>query len=236
MAQTTTPSAFRPRHLALLPLLGVLGACTVAPPTGPMVLATPPQGKDLSVFQGEDIECRNYAQATLGGSSPALAANQSAVGSAVAGTALGAATGALIGSAGAAAGAGAAVGAGVGLLAGSAIGAQNARISGAGMQYAYDQSYAQCMASRGNQVQAGVVPPAAGYGFGAVPYATPYATPYYAPYYAAAPYSYYAPAYPVPGITLGFGVYRGWGYHRPWYYGRPYGGGGWGYRGGWRRH
>ncbi len=206
----------------LLPLLALGGgACAVRPPTGPMVLATPPQGKDLGAFQREDFECRNYAQAAIGGVSPGQAAGNAAVGSAAVGTALGAGAGALVGSAGGAAGGGAAVGAGLGLLAGSAIGAQNAQASGAGMQVAYDQAYAQCMTSRGNTLQAGVAPPPAGYALGSVPYAVPYAAP-------AWPYNYYAPSWGywgAPSVSLGVGVYRPWGWgYRPWYYGRPYGG------------
>ena len=48
--------------LALLVPLS-LGACAVAPPTGPSVLALPGKGKDLQTFQAEDSNCRNYAQA-----------------------------------------------------------------------------------------------------------------------------------------------------------------------------
>src|SRR5690242_8002502 len=95
--------------LALLVPLS-LGACAVAPPSGPSVLALPGKGKDLATFQAEDANCRNYAQAQIGGT-PAGAANQAAVGSAAVGTGLGAATGALLGAAGGAAGVGAAVGA-----------------------------------------------------------------------------------------------------------------------------
>lgn len=208
--------------LAMLPLLGV-AACAVAPPTGPMILATPPQGKDLDRFRQEDIYCRQYAGATLGGVSPSQAAGNAAVGSAVAGTALGAAAGALIGSAAGAAGTGAAIGAGTGLLAGSAVGASNAQYSGAAAQQAYDAYYGQCMTSYGNTVQVGVIPPGPGYVAGAVPYVTPYTTPY-----PQAGYGYWGPGwgyYGVPNVTLGFGVYRGWGWgggYRPWYYGRPY--------------
>ena len=198
------------RILLSLAALTGLAACTVTPPSGPMVLAMPPQGKDLGRFQQEDIACRNYASAQIGGGSPTQAANQSAIGSAAVGTALGAAAGALIGSAGAAAGTGAAIGAGTGLLAGSAIGANNAQASGVAMQQAYDTAYAQCMASNGNTVQAGVAPPPAA--------ATGYAVPYAPPYYGYAAPAYPTPYYYGPSVSLGFGVSRGWGWgHRHWH-------------------
>lgn len=233
-----------------LPLLaGLAGCATVPPVTGPMVLATPGQGKDPQRFQQEDAFCRQQAFAAIGGISPQQAAGNAAVGSAAVGTAVGAAAGALLGAAAGNAGAGAAIGAGTGLLAGSAIGANNAQAAGYGTQQGYDISYAQCMTGYGNTVQAGVIPPGPGYAAAAVPYVTPYTTPY--PYYGG---GYWAPGwgyYGAPGVTLGFGY--GWGGYRPWYYGgrswyygRPGYYGGWrggyygggyrgGYRGGWRR-
>jgi hypothetical protein len=45
-----------------------LTACAVAPPTGPSVVSVPPRGKDLSVFQREDTQCRTYASAAINGS------------------------------------------------------------------------------------------------------------------------------------------------------------------------
>lgn len=218
---TMTPTRRRRGALLmLLPLLG-LGACAVTPPAGPMILATPPQGKELGRFQQEDAFCRQQAFGATGGISPQQAAGNAAVGSAAVGTALGAAAGALIGSASGAAGAGAAIGAGTGLLAGSAVGANSAYASSAAMQQAYDVAYAQCMTGYGNTVQAGVLPPGPGYAAGAVPYVTPYTTPY-----PPAGYGWWGPGYyyGAPSVTLGFGVYRGWGWggYRPWYYGRPY--------------
>ncbi len=165
-----------------------LSACVVAPPPGPSVMATPGQGKDFQAFQQDDGFCRQVATQQTGGMSPAQAANNSAVGSAVAGTALGAAAGAAIGAAaggGPGAGAGAAIGAASGLLLGSSAGIGAAQASGAGMQQRYDMVYAQCMASKGDSVQA----PPSGYaaGYGAAPYG-----------YAAAP----AYAYPPPVLPL----------------------------------
>ena len=194
-----------------------VSACTVAPPPGPAVMAMPGQGKTLEAFQQDDMGCRQYATQQTGGASPAVAANQSAVGSAVVGTALGAAAGAALGSLGGAVGAGAAIGAATGLVAGSAVGANNAAIAGGSVQQAYDISYAQCMTASGNTVQA----PPAGYGYGGYPYASGYPAPY--PYGYSAPYpAYYGPAYVAPPIAIGLGWWGGgWGWH----------GGGW--NGGW---
>lgn len=135
-----------------------LGACAAPAPPGPSVMAMPGQGKSSQEFQGDDVACRQYAGAAIGGVSPSQAANGSAVGSAVLGTLLGAGLGALIGSAGAAAGAGAAIGAGTGLLVGTAAGANAAHASYWGQQAHYDSAYAQCMGSRGEQVAAAPPP------------------------------------------------------------------------------
>ena len=185
---------------ALATLLGgiLLAGCAVRPPTGPTVLAIPPEGKNLAQFQQEEANCRNYAFNQIG-ISPAQGANQSVAGSAVVGTALGTAAGALLGAAGGSPGTGAAIGAGTGLLAGSAVGANNAQTSGYSLQARYDQSYAQCLASTGNQVQT------------ATAYASPYGAPYgYYPAYPAYPYygGYYGPGFfgPSVGLGLGFGV------------------------------
>jgi hypothetical protein len=189
-----------------------LGACAVAPPTGPTVFALPSKGKDMAQFQGEEANCRNYAAAQIGYGSPAQASNQAAVGSAVVGTALGAAAGALLGAAGGAAGTGAAVGAGAGLLTGSAIGASNAQISGASLQERYDVAYAQCMSSSGNTLAAPPAVPAYGmpYGYG---YGYGYGYPsYWGP-------GYWGPGYWGPSVSFGFFGGRGWhgrGWGRRW--------------------
>ena len=130
-----------------------LGACAVAPPQGPSVMALPQQGKPFEVFQQDDATCRGFASQQTGGASAAQAANNSAVGSAVLGTALGAGVGAALGSVGGAVGAGAAIGGATGLLAGSAIGASNAQAAGGNVQVRYDTAYTQCMYSKGDTVQ-----------------------------------------------------------------------------------
>lgn len=186
-----------------IPLTGllsalVLSACTVAPPSGPSVMALPPEGKSFAVFQQEDMQCRMYASQVTGGASPAAAASNAAVSSAVVGTALGAAAGAAIGSTGGQMGAGAAIGGATGLLAGSAIGASNAQYSAANLQGRYDMAYTQCMYAKGNTVQS-----APGYVSG-----YPATYPGYA--YPAYPYPY--PYYSGPGVVIG----GGWGWHPGW--------------------
>jgi hypothetical protein len=193
-----------------------LGACAVAPPAGPSVLAMPGQGKSFEAFQQDDGMCRGWATQQTGGAQPAQAATDSAVGSAVVGTALGAAAGAAIGSVAGAAGAGAAIGGATGLLLGSSAGASNAQASAGNIQYRYDAAYAQCMSAKGDSVQTPQAGYAAGYGY---PAGYPgYAYPAYP--YPAYPYAY-GPGYGYGGPTVVVG--GGWG---------GWGGGGW--RGGYR--
>ncbi|MDR3537355.1 MAG: glycine zipper family protein [Acetobacteraceae bacterium] len=194
-----------PLSLALAATLGV-GACAVAPPSGPSVMALPAQGKPFEVFQQDDSVCRGFATQQTGGVSASQAATNSAVGSAVVGTALGAGVGAALGSVGGAAGAGAAIGGATGLLAGSAIGANNAQVVGGNVQQRYDVAYTQCMYSKGNSVQS------APSGYAGYPGPYPY------PYPAAYPYPYYPYAYG-PSVAIGVGGGWGWGgggWHRHW--------------------
>ena len=181
-----------------------LSACAVAPPPGPSVMAMPGQGKTFAEFQQDDGYCHQAAAQSTGGASPAVAANNAAVGSALLGTALGAGIGAALGSVGGAVGAGAAIGGATGLLAGSAIGAGNAQASGAAVQQRYDMVYAQCMASKGNSVQPAPGAYAGGYAPGYAPapayaYGYGYPSPYYYPY---------GPAWYGPSVAIGFG--GGW--------------------------
>ncbi len=192
-----------------------LGACAVAPPQGPSVMALPAQGKTFEAFQQDDGMCRGYATQQTGGASSAQAANDSTVGSAVIGTVLGAGVGAALGSVGGAMGAGAAIGGATGLLAGSAIGANNAQAAGGNVQARYDSAYTQCMYSRGDTVQSA---PAGYPAYSGGGYAPGYYPPaYYPPAYYPAPY--YGPGYGGPAVVIG----GGWGH-------------GYGYGGGWRRH
>ena len=195
------------RIAALLGTLAV-GACAVGPPPGPSVAALPGKDKSLEAFQQDDAACRAYAAQTMGGVSPADAANQSMANSTVAGTLLGAAAGAAIGAAAGNPAAGAAIGAGSGLLLGSASGAGAADYSAASAQRGYDISYSQCMTSRGDQVAQNQAPAPGPYPGGPYPY--PYPAYAYAPPYAAAYYPY--PYYPGPFVGVGFG----WGWHHCW--------------------
>lgn len=177
-----------------------LGACAVAPPTGPSVMALPGKDKSFDAFRQDDAVCRQYASQQIGNGSPAAAASESAVNSAAVGTVVGAAAGAAIGAAAGNPALGAAIGGGSGLLFGSAAGANAAELSAGAMQQRYDMSYIQCMAAKGENVPHSL--PAYAYG------APAYAYPYYPAYY---PYPYYYPPYYGPafvGFGFGFGPHH----------------------------
>lgn len=129
---------------ALLALV-LCGCATV--PTGPSVLVLPGAGKRFDEFRVDDAECRQYAYSQVNGVTPDKAGTTAGVGSAVVGTAAGAAAGALIDGR-----SGAAVGAGTGLLLGGLAGTGLAQESAYVSQQRYDNSYVQCMYSRGNRV------------------------------------------------------------------------------------
>ena len=136
------------RALRYSPLLALLlvAACTTLP-SGPGVLVLPGTGKNFDEFKANDIECRQWASAQTGGTTPNDVAADTGVRNAVIGTAIGAAAGALIGGHG-----GAGVGAGTGLIVGAASGAGSGDLSGRSLQQRYDFSYQQCMYARGNKV------------------------------------------------------------------------------------
>ncbi len=170
--------------LALLPVLA-LGACAVAPPSGPSIVAMPGQGKSFPQFQQDDDNCRNYAQSRIPDAGQVSAGTQNnGNATAVAGTLIGAAAGAALGSLGGNVGAGAAIGAGAGLLGGASVAGNNAQGAADSLQGRYDVAYAQCMVGNGETIQQ---PPAP------VVYAAPPA--YYGPppgYYGPPP-GYYGP-------------------------------------------
>jgi hypothetical protein len=124
-----------------------LGACAVAPPSGPSVLVLPGEGKSFDQFRADDYECRQFASSQIGGAQASQAAVNSGLTSAAVGTAVGAAAGALINGSN-----GAAVGAGSGLLIGSAGGVGAAEASANTLQQRYDIGYQQCMYAKGNKV------------------------------------------------------------------------------------
>ena len=122
-----------------------LSACSTVP-LGPTVAVMPTPGKPFDVFAQEEQQCRQYAEASSGGSSADASTNAMA-GNMALGTAVGAAAGALMGGH-----QGAGVGAGMGLIAGTAAGSGEAGYSGRDAQYRYNLAYSQCMYAKGNQL------------------------------------------------------------------------------------
>jgi len=130
-----------------------LSGCASTGPAAPSVYVMPGQGKSYERFQQDARYCRSAAQAEIDGQSPGRAANDRVISGAAAGTALGAIAGAAIGAASGNAGRGAAIGAGTGLLAGTAVGAGNAERASGDLQGRYDTAYAQCMKSKGHEIE-----------------------------------------------------------------------------------
>ncbi len=175
-----SPKRYKLFSLALLPALA-LGACTVAPPSGPSIVAMPGHGKTFPQFQQDDAYCRDYALSHDGASgSEATAASNNANKTAIAGTLIGAAAGAALGSLSGNVGAGAGIGAGAGLLGGASVAGNNAQEAADSMQGRYDVAYEQCMVGNGDTIQQPqapviVAPPAyygppPGYYYGPRPY------------------------------------------------------------------
>jgi hypothetical protein len=127
-------------------LVSLLAACASLP-DGPSMPALPGSQKSLEQFSVDDSNCRSFAAARLGGTTPQTAANQSAVSSAVVGTAVGAAAGGLIDGS-----SGAGVGAGVGLLYGALIGTSTSQGAYVATQQQFDGLYYACMYASGQKV------------------------------------------------------------------------------------
>lgn len=127
--------------------LAVLLAGCASIPEGPSVMVLPGTGMGFAQFRADDMECRSFALASIGGQTANQAATDSGVKSAAVGTVVGAAAGAAIGG-----GEGAAIGAGSGLVVGGLAGTQSAYASGYGVQHRYDIGYIQCMYALGHQV------------------------------------------------------------------------------------
>ena len=136
------------RICGLLALLGLslLAACT-SMPTGPRVMALPGTGKSFDQFRADDLDCRQYALAQVGGVPASQMAMESGLKSAAVGTAIGAVAGAAIGGH-----QGAGAGAGAGLLMGSMAGVGAADASAYRSQQYYDNAYIQCMYAKGDRV------------------------------------------------------------------------------------
>jgi len=155
--------------------------------------------------QSRDMFCRRDAAARTGYVTPGQAARDSKTSSQVGGTLGGAALGAIIGGASHNAGAGALIGAGAGLIAGTAIGSDNAHRAAADVERAYSDAYYACMDEADDR---GPPPGDRRYAYGPAYPDYDYGPPppaYYAPY----PY-YYPPYYYGPSVSLGFGF---GGYH-----------------------
>lgn len=135
--------------LSILVLLAVGGCATL--PTGPSVRVLPAPGKTFEEFQMDDAICRQWAGRGIG-MSPQETASQNTATGAVVGTVIGGGVGAALGAASGNAGAGAAIGAGTGLLFGTAAGASSGEVYGMEAQQRYDNTYVQCMYSKGNQI------------------------------------------------------------------------------------
>ena len=156
----------------------LLAGCATLP-AGPTVAVMPGANKNFDAFAQDQSVCTGYALQQVGGQ--AQVANNQAVGGAVLGTALGAGLGAAAGG-----GTGAAIGAASGAVAGTALGAGYSGGSSYEIQQRYNIAYAQCMSSKGNQVQWGP----GGYRRGYYPPPPP-------GYYPPPPPGYYPP--PPPG-------------------------------------
>jgi hypothetical protein len=147
-------------------LIGVLSgvalvtACTIPPPSGPTVMAIPPPGKNLAVFQQEDGQCRSYAAATIGALPPGQATFPAGVG----GTAPATTTSPAVNAA--AEEAGATIGGAPGYGGNVAAGATYAASSVYDVQTRYDIAYTQCIYSSGNAV---LPVPVSAYGYYAFP-------------------------------------------------------------------
>jgi len=124
-----------------------LGACATIP-TGPSVMSLPGSGKSFDQFRLDEMDCRQYSSAQIGGTTANQAAIDSGIKSGVVGSVIGAAAGAAIGGDSRAAG----VGAGVGLLGGSMAGSEAGRSSGSELQRRYDMAFIQCMYAKGHRV------------------------------------------------------------------------------------
>lgn len=127
-------------------VLCLTAACTTLP-DGPSVMVLPGTGKSFDQFRADDLECRQFASAQIGGATPSSTATDSGVRSAAVGTVLGTVAGAAVNG-----GQGAGVGAGAGLLMGGLAGTGAADASAHGVQRRYDIGYEQCMYAKGHRI------------------------------------------------------------------------------------
>jgi uncharacterized protein YcfJ len=138
------------RRLAMPFGMGVfLAAC--AQPLGPTVQVMPGQGHTFETFQANQRVCSMAANAQTKPMVDRAAEMQ--LGTAVIGTALGAGLGAAVGG-----GRGAAIGAGVGAIGGTGAATDQGNAYAGPIQNTYNNTYAACMASRGDQVVQAAAP------------------------------------------------------------------------------
>jgi hypothetical protein len=138
-----------PRVFLSVSIAALIAGCATAP-VAPTVGVMPGPGKAFATFQADNAACKTFASGQVQGQ--AEAANQRAAGAALLTTVLGTGLGAAVGAAGGNAGAGAAIGAAAGAGGGTALGAGSSSADQAAIQQQYDNAFAQCMYSRGNQV------------------------------------------------------------------------------------
>lgn len=133
------------KMLLATPLL--LGACASVP-SGPSVLVLPGEGKSFDQFRFDEQDCRQYANAQIGGKTPGDVQAESGVGSAAVGALVGGLAGAALGGNSRSAAAGAGIGLAGGAIAGTGTGSASAR----SLQQRYDYAYQQCMYAKGHKV------------------------------------------------------------------------------------
>jgi hypothetical protein len=126
--------------------LGLVGCSST--PVGPSLTVMPAPGVPFTLFQGDDQECRTFAQNSLNTTADEIAAKNTAKTSVI-GAALGAVAGAMA-DGGSSKNVG--TGAAIGLLGGAAMGATSGGEASKEVQRRYDISYQQCMYSKGHQV------------------------------------------------------------------------------------
>jgi len=136
-------------RIVMAGILVCLAGCAQTP-MGPTIQVMPGRNVSFDQFQFDLATCKNFAENQVAGQ--AQAANDRAVATGAVTTLVGAGLGAAIGAATGNVGAGAAIGAATGLGGGALVGGRTADRANWTIQQQYDNAFAQCMFSRGNQV------------------------------------------------------------------------------------
>ena len=145
MREPMAPS--RPATAAIAAGAALLLAACATVPSGPSVLVLPGSAKSFDQFRADDLECRQYADYQVNGSTPDRAGADAGAKSAAVGTAVGAVAGGLLGGRD-----GVAAGAGAGLAIGALAGTGAAQGSQMSAQRRYDFAFQQCMYAKGHKV------------------------------------------------------------------------------------